>query len=97
MESEYTLSLLNLFVCMFGGYVCICRMAKMSASETKLIIRWQYMLWFGLFSASGISWTYDQPATWIQLLMSGSIVTHLLLGLAAWRHGAPAYTMVGHQ
>lgn len=97
MQSEAVFTILNLLVCLFGGYVCICRMAKMSARATKLTIRWQYMLWFGLFSASGISWTYDEPANFIQLLMSVSIVTHLLLGVAAWRNGAPAYTMVWHE
>lgn len=91
MESKL-LIVANLLVCMAGGFMCICRMSMMSLSTTKAEIRWQYVFWFSTFAASGISWTYDEPASFAQLLMSLAIVVHLILGLGAWRNGAPAYT-----
>ena len=90
-----TLTLANLVICLIGGYTCICRAIMMSKDDTKLAIRVQYVIWFGLFSASSISWTYGEPASVVQVIMSGAIVAHLLLGLEAWKNGAPAYTMRG--
>lgn len=81
---------MNLFICLIGGWVCVCRMAKMSMG-TKRTIRTQYMLWFSLFVASAISWTYDEPANLTQIAMGLVVLTHLVLGASAWRLGPPAY------
>lgn len=90
MESEIMV-IFNLAMCFAGGYVCICRMAKMSAQTTKPVIRSQYVIWFGIFAASGISWTYGEPANSIQLLMGAGVLAHLLIGLSIWRRGTPEY------
>lgn len=86
------LTILNLFVCSLGGYVCVCRMAKMSESETKLMIRTQYVIWFCAFTVSGWSFAFFDEVNVVQLLLGVSIVAQLLLGAGAWRHNAPHYT-----
>lgn len=70
----------------------MCRMAKMSHTETKLEIRIQYMIWFCLFTLSGWSFIVGQPATVVQFLMSAAVGAHLMLGLPIWRWRAPDYT-----
>lgn len=92
MGSELLLILANLGICLFGGYVCICRMGKMTGSETKPVIRAQYVLWMSLFVLSGISWTYESPANMAQLLVSSGMVGILALGVGAWRFGTPPHT-----
>ena len=89
---ESNLWAMNLLVCLFGGYICICRMGKMSAKETKPVIRAQYTLWMALFVASGLSWLYGYPATPPQTLLSAGIVLWLALGVSAWRFGTPPHT-----
>ena len=93
MDAEQLLILGNLLTCLFGAWLCICRMSMMD-SRTKRSIRAQYTMWFCLFATSGISWTYDEPATLVQLLMGAAVVAHLLLGIGAWRYGAPTYTVL---
>lgn len=95
MKSEF-LVLANLLLCLFGGWVCLCRMTKMRGSTTKMIIRLQYAIWTAVFCASGISFLFGEPATWVQLLLGAGIVGHLALGVTVWRFGAPAYTMRHH-
>jgi len=92
MGNELMLILANLGACLFGIYICLCRMAKMSASETKPIIRAQYTVWVMVFSASGISWIYGYPATPIQILMAAGILAFFALSVGAWRFGAPPHT-----
>lgn len=92
MSGEQSLILLNLLVCSAGGLMCICRMAHMD-SNTKQAIRAQYTIWFSMFAASGWSFTYEEPSSFIQLLMGAALVAHMLIGMGAWRHGAPNYTV----
>lgn len=94
MDADHLLILGNLVVCLVGAWLCVCRMAHMD-SKTKLTIRVQYAVWFSLFACSGISWTYDEPASLTQLMMGSAVVVHLILGLGAWRYGAPTYTVQG--
>lgn len=84
---------LNLLACLFGLWVCVTRMGRMSRRTTKLTIRVQYAVWCAFFTASAISWTYDDPASFTQLCMTGAVLGHLLLGADAWRYGPPDYTM----
>lgn len=93
MDADRLLILGNLIVCLLGAWLCVCRMSMMD-SRTKRPIRAQYTTWFCLFAASAISWTYDEPATLTQLLMGCAVVGHLLLGIGAWRYGAPTYTVL---
>ena len=94
MTSETMLLIVgNFTVCGVGAGMCVCRMAHMSARFTKGAIRIQYAVLFAMFAASAISWTYDEPATVTQLLMSCGMLAHLLLGFEAWRGGAPWYTI----
>lgn len=94
-NSEMALIVCNLAVCGMGAAMCICRMSHMSARFTKGAIRAQYAVTFAFFSMSAISWTYGEPATITQFLMSAGALAHLLLGFEAWRRGAPAYTIRG--
>ena len=91
MGSELVV-ILNWIVSSVGGYICMCRMSRMSESETKLQIRIQYMIWFSLFTVSGLSFLFGELATPVQLLMSFAVVAHLLIGIPVWRWETPAYT-----
>lgn len=93
MESNALLIVSNLLLALFGGWLCICRMAKMRGSTTKGVIRLQYMMWFAGFAADGGSWLYYQPANIPQLLMTIIIVATLLMGVDAWRERVPDYAM----
>jgi len=94
-QSDFLIAL-NFLVCGAGLLVCVCRLAEMSKATTKVIIRVQYSVWFGLFVASAISWTYDEPATLVHLVMSSAVFFNLLLGVKAWRYGPPDYTFQDH-
>ena len=88
------MSMLTILICAFGGYICICRALKMN-SRTKLPIQFQCMVWFSMFAAAGISSIIDMvlgaETPVILPFMASGIVAHLLLGVPAWRHGAPDY------
>lgn len=90
--AEHLLILANFFVCSIGGWLCICRMTKMSYRETKLVIRWQYSLLFSFFAASGWSFLFGDWPTPIQLFQSAVIVSYVFMGVPAWKDGAPEYT-----
>ncbi len=87
------LIVLNLLICSFGGYLCICRL-RVIDSKTKTPIRVRYVMWFTLFAASGISWLFDIPASLGQIVMALGVIADLGLGFNAWRRGAPNYTRV---
>lgn len=91
MESSLFMIVLNLIVTSAGGYISLCRLARMSRSSTKLAIRWQYVIWFVALCASGWSFVLFDPADSIQLLLSMSIVAHLALGAPAWANDTPRY------
>ncbi len=90
-NSDKLLVLVNLAVCVFGGWVCICRMGLMQGSKTKKVVRAQYILLFTSMVVSGISWVYGSIPTVAQLFLSAVIVLHLALGWGAWRHGPPQW------
>jgi hypothetical protein len=83
----------NLLVCTAGMIICACRMSHMSKSRTKIQIRLSYSMWFTTFMASGISWTYGDPANLAQLSMSVAILLNLIFGISVWRYGQPHYAM----
>lgn len=95
VKSELLFVGMNLIVCLIGLGVCVSRMACMTSRSTKLTIRVQYAVWMGYFVASALSWAYDEPASFTQLVMTGAVLGHLLLGANAWRYGAPSYTYRG--
>ncbi len=90
---DSALIIANLFACLAGGFVCVCRMGAMPGADAKPSIRFQYFLWFTMFVASGISWLYGQPATIMQFVWSCAVLAYLVIGYGAWRHGAPSYTI----
>lgn len=92
MEHNTALILGNLATCLFGGWVCICRMGMMSGPTTKPAVRLQYIMLFLLFVVSGISWLFGDPATWTQWTMGAIVIAHLVTGWGAWKYGAPYYT-----
>jgi hypothetical protein len=92
MGSEQMMVLLNLVTCLAGSYLCVCRMTHMN-SHVKLPIRLGVTLQFALFAASGLSYTYNEPASFIQWMMGFGLICILLLGYGSWRHGAPAYAV----
>ncbi len=83
-----TLSLMNLIVCGFGVWVCICRAAKMN-NESGLSIRWQYVLWSTLLLSSGASAPlFGLECGLMQAVLSAGIVINLCAGFFHWRvHG----------
>lgn len=89
------LTIANLVVCLAGGYLCICRLRIMRASMTKKSVRVQYSIWFALFVSSALSFTYGEPPTWTQLVLTAFTLLVLLIGSAAWSAGPPRYTMRG--
>ena len=93
-RSEITLTVINLAVCIVGFLMCVCRNGMMT-NRTKPVIRAQYSIWVGYFVASAISFTFDEPPSLTQVLMSTAVAMHLLLGFEAWRGGAPQYTVRG--
>lgn len=84
---------LNLLICLFGGYLCICRL-RVIGPDTKTPIRVRYVMWFTLFAASGLSWLFDYPASLGQIVMALGVIADLALGFNAWKKGAPTYTRV---
>lgn len=80
----------NLLMCMFGGYLCICRM-KFTSSRTKLPILVRYIMWFTAFVISGISWIWDANPTPLQIFLGACVIADLGLGFNAWKNGVPKY------
>lgn len=83
----------NLFVCLIGGYLCICRMRFIS-SETKKPIMLRYVMWFTAFAASGLSWLFGFPPSLFQIIMALCVIGDFGLGFKAWRYGPPQYSKV---
>ena len=82
----------NLITCMAGVVLCVCRMGKMTKA-VKPAIRYQYNLMLPVLIASAFSWIYGQPATLVQLAMSAAMTVPLLIGVVAWKYGAPSYAI----
>lgn len=96
-NSDKLVVLLNLAMCFFGAWVCICRMGMMTGRNTKKAVRIQYAMLFLAFVISGGSyWLFSGSPTEAQIIMGMLILGHLLLGWGAWRNGAPLYTMRGN-
>ena len=91
MGNDTLLIFTNLAVCSAGGYTCLCRMAKMTARDTKLSIRLQSTLWFTFFAASGWSFMFDFRPDLMQFVLTGISLAATLIGVPAWRHGPPEY------
>jgi hypothetical protein len=91
-NSDKVLVIVNLAICLFGGFVCVCRMGLMRGPLTKPEVRAQYILWFVMFVVSGLSWTFDQAASIAQILMSGLVLVSILTKWKEWRYGAPPHT-----
>ena len=89
MGSDQLMDLLNLLTCLVGAGLSICRLVKMN-SRVKMPLRVLATIQLVLFIASGISYTYDQPASFIQWLMGLGLISYLLLGVAPWKHGPPS-------
>lgn len=94
-HSEIMLIAFNAALCLAGAAICVCRMAHMSERFTKPAIRVQYALWVAFFALSAITWTFDD-LTAAQVILTALALGHLLLGVQAWRFGAPSYTLRGH-
>lgn len=90
MESKLLL-LLNLVLCLFGAWVCICRIGAMTGSTTKRTIRIQYVMWLSLLLMSGLSFLFGHHVTKVEIVFAVCVVSHLLIGFPVWRHGPPAY------
>jgi len=85
--------MMNLAICLSAMFVCMCRMGAMQGSKTKSTIRYQYNLWFVVMFCSGFSWAlFGEEPTWMQIILSAAVLSHLLIGFKVWRHGPPAYT-----
>ena len=90
--AELFLVFANLFTCMAGVVLCVCRMGKMTKT-VKAAIRYQYNLMLPVLFASGFSWIYGEPATLVQWAMSAAMTVPLLIGISPWRNGPPQYAI----
>lgn len=86
------MTITNLLLAVFGMYLCVCRMAKMRGSTTKLTMRWRYTIYFAALLASAIGWTdTGWSPEWPQILLTAAVVADLVLGFHAWKDGIPDY------
>lgn len=90
--NEHFLIALNFLLCSVGGFIVVCRL-KFISPRTKESIRWHYVMWFTMFSWSGLSWTYGDVPGLSQLGLSAAGVFQLILGSRPWKYGAPDYTV----
>ena len=89
-----TMTIVNFLLCLFGGFLCVCRMDMMTEEDAKTTIRWQYTIYLGIFVASAIGWAdTGVPPQWPQVVMTGGLAFNLLLGFDAWKNGLPYYAM----
>lgn len=86
-----TIVFFNWIACALGGWICLCRLSKMSESRTKLAIRWQYVLWFTFFAISGWSFAFGAIPSVVQLMLTATVAAALFLGMPAWFAGLPGY------
>jgi len=91
-EPSLMLGLINFAVCTAGAFVCLCRLGRMSAKTKNAIIA-QYAICMVFFSVSGLSGLCNQPATFIQVLMSFLIALKQVVGYIPWRNGQPNYAI----
>lgn len=92
-NSDKLMVLVNLALCLGGGFVCVCRMGMMTGQGTKWVIRLEYQVLCMLFVLSGGSyWLWQEVPTWAQLAFGVGVLVKLVLGWPAWRYGPPAYT-----
>lgn len=96
MESKLLL-FLNLALCLFGTWVCICRIGAMTGASTKRTIRIQYVMWLTLLLMSGLSFLWGHRVTKVEIVFAMGVVSHLLIGFSVWRHGPPAYASKAHR
>lgn len=92
LMAEQILFAFNFFLCLVGGFICVCRL-RFIKSSTKRPIRWHYVMWLTMFGMSAMSWWLfgDQPTVG-QFLLGTAAVGQLMLGANAWKNGAPAYS-----
>ena len=69
---------INLFVCLVGVWICICRLNEMNKKDTVLVARQFYVVFTMLFISSGISFLWEIEASFLQLAQSGSILAYLI-------------------
>ncbi len=91
MGNSLFLVVLNLVVTSLGGWLCICRMTKMSQRTTKLAIRAQYAVLFTVFAALGWGFLVGVHVNRLLVLLALMLVFYVAMGIPAWWKGMPSY------
>lgn len=82
---------MNLAVTSLGGWLCICRMTKMSHKTTKFSIRAQYAILFTVFAILGWGFLAGVHVNRLMILLGLMLVTYVAVGIPAWWKGVPLY------
>lgn len=86
------MALANLLLCTSIGWICICRITKMTASTTRKATRLSYAGIFGAAFISGWSpWLLGDWAGWADISLASALLAHLLSSIHAWRNGLPDF------
>lgn len=97
METDAAiLIVVNLMASVMGGFGCLCRMTKMTATDTKFPIRAQACLWFVFFATSGWSFMFGCPPHKVQAILTALAFCATMIGVPAWYDRAPPYTHKEH-
>lgn len=85
----------NLWIAVFAvvlAVICICRMNVLT-NRHKLVVRIRYLLLFcGSVSTAMSPWAFPDNPRLGGFILLVTLVVHMLLGAAEWKHGPPRYT-----
>jgi hypothetical protein len=91
-DQLYVMSFVNWLACTGIGWVCLCRMHRMS-QKTRPLFVWNYAALFTGATACG--WQpllFREFAGWGDVLFAFAILSFLSSGRKAWKEQAPDYT-----
>ena len=90
MDSKELIHVANTLACLGIAWACFCRLAVIDRHVLRRVA-WQFILKGA--AALGCAFQLQLFGTWAgagTLLLSGSLLTAMVLGSSRWRHGAPA-------
>lgn len=91
-DQMYVMSFINLLLCTGIGWICLCRMKRMS-THTRPVFVWNYAALFTGATACGFQpLLFREFAGWGDLLISAAILSFIAGGRRAWKEQAPDYT-----
>jgi hypothetical protein len=88
--------LVNFALCSAICWSCLCRVALMSAHVTRLRFRLGYTVIMVAATSSALSpWLWNEWPGPGQICMGIAVAYFLGWGAGNWRHGTPAYALLG--